>query len=150
MRCLALFCLAIGLSGPAVANELECGSFRIDGDSLDLAPLPGFVEVCSRHAELCDALTRAYPPSVTTLGYFVTEDEWARFEETEELGFRVYLIAQTGGRDSDEEFQQLKGYIKAQQGQLPDNTELPSFIEKHGLSACCRVVFNSNEFLYVD
>jgi hypothetical protein len=34
---------------------------------------------------------------------------------------------------------------------MADETELAAaFIDEHGLAAFCRVVFNSNEFLYVD
>ena len=132
MSSLASITIALVFASTVMAGDLECSSYEVDGGTLDLAPLPGFVEACSRNTMLCDVLTRSYPSGITTLGYFVTEDDWARFLETQELGFRVYLIAQTSGRKSDEEFEQLKNYVKAQQGQLPDNTELPSFIEKHG------------------
>ena len=36
---------------------------------------------------------------------------------------------------------------------LPTKTEeleFSAFVEKHGLAAFCRVLFNSNEFLFVD
>lgn len=38
-------------------------------------------------------------------------------------------------------------------GRLPSENELrdtAAFIRQHGLAALCRVIFNSNEFLYVD
>jgi hypothetical protein len=38
-------------------------------------------------------------------------------------------------------------------GRKPDAEELEmsrAFIDQHGLAALCRVLFNSNEFLYVD
>ena len=38
-------------------------------------------------------------------------------------------------------------------GRLPSDDEsraTEAFIQQHGLAALCRVIFNSNEFLYVD
>lgn len=132
MRILPTVCLLIVCAGGHAAAESQCGTFPIEFPSLDLAPPPGFVEVCSRNAQLCEVLTRGYPPSVTTRGYFVTEEEWNRFAETEELGFTAYLIAQTSGTKSAEEFKQFKEYVIAQQGEVPDHTELPSFLKKNG------------------
>jgi len=38
-------------------------------------------------------------------------------------------------------------------GRLPSVNELrvtEAFVQQHGLAALCRVIFNSNEFLYID
>ena len=54
--------------------------------------------------------------------------------------------------DSDHEAQTRMVYRLAF-GRRPTGRELAasvSFVEQHGLSAFCRVIFNSNEFLYVD
>ena len=132
MCILLTVCLLIVCDGGLAAADSKCATFPIESPPLDLAPPPGFVEVCSRNEQLCEVLTRGYPPSVTTLGYFVTEEEWGRFSETEELGFTVYLIAQTSATQSVEEFKEFKEYLIARQGEVPDHTELPSFLEKNG------------------
>lgn len=53
----------------------------------------------------------------------------------------------------DETSQQIKHIYRRAFGRVPDRKELElagRFIKQHGLAAFCRVIFNSNEFLYVD
>jgi len=62
--------------------------------AVDLAPPTGYVDVCSRDAQLCKRLTEGYPPSVQTLAYFVLAKEWQLHERGALDGFTQYLIAQ--------------------------------------------------------
>ena len=58
------------LAYPSVGGAAEkCGSFPIKtgGERVDVAPLMGFVEVCSQDVALCRALTQGYPPWLTTI-----------------------------------------------------------------------------------
>jgi hypothetical protein len=77
----------------AEAAETGCGSFAlpVDGRNLDLAPPHGFVEICGQDANLCRTLTAGYPPSVPTLGYFVSPEDWKRFKSGPPIGFTRYL-----------------------------------------------------------
>ena len=85
------------LGGSIVFGD-SCGSFRDarGRSSVDVAPLPGFVDVCSRDFQLCVMLTQGYPPSVQTIAYFVPIEEWDRYQKSEHKGFSRYLIAQKG------------------------------------------------------
>src|SRR5213082_1409182 len=96
-RVILLVAVALVSVVHAEAAETGCGSFvsRVDGQSLDLAPPRGFVEICGQDAELCRTLTAGYPPSVLTLGYFVSPEEWKRFKSGPPIGFTRYLIAQS-------------------------------------------------------
>jgi hypothetical protein len=121
----------------ATASEqapTTCGSYAAHaGDSqLDLAPLAGFVEICAKDPVLCRTLTEGYPPSVKTLGYFVTTSEWERFEKGPRIGFTKYLIAQHATSMRQSEFADFKTYLRSQQGVTPDHTELPRVLESKG------------------
>ncbi len=118
----------------AAAAE-PCDSFRDSRarSAIDFAPPIGFIDVCSRDAQLCNLLTKGYPPSVQTIGYFVRAEEWQRYQKTEQKGFSRYLIAQRARTTmSTTEFADFKRYIRGQQGNTPDHTELPSVLESQG------------------
>ena len=112
----------------------SCGSFRdsLEISSVDVAPLPGFVDVCSRNSELCVMLTHGYPPGVQTIGYFVPAEQWQRYQQGEHKGFSPYLIAQKGRTLSTEEFADFKRYVHSQQGNIPDHTQLAAIFELRG------------------
>jgi hypothetical protein len=135
MRMLHLACLLMLLATAAPEQApTTCGSYAAQaGDSqVDLAPLPGFVEICAKDAALCHTLTEGYPPSVKTLGYFVTTDEWERFQKGPRIGFSTYLIAQHATSMRQSEFADFKTYLRCQQGVTPDHTELPRVLESKG------------------
>jgi hypothetical protein len=99
---------------------------------VDLAPLPGFIDVCSRDFQLCVMLTEGYPPSVQTIGYFVPVEEWERYQKGRHKGFSRYLIAQKGETLSAESFADFKRYVHSQQGNIADHTKLATVFESHG------------------
>jgi len=120
------------LAYPSVCGAADkCGSFPIKtgGERLDVAPLMGFVEVCSQDAALCRALTQGYPPSAMTVGYFVTADEWARFKKGALPGFTNYLIAQIAKSTSPANLPDIKAFLKSRQGQIPDHTKVPDVLK---------------------
>jgi len=112
----------------------SCDSFRDarGRSSVDVAPLPGFVDVCSRDFQLCVMLTQGYPPSVETIGYFVPAEQWQRYQEGQHKGFSPYLIAQKARTLSTEDFAEFKRYVHSQQGNIPDHTELAMVFESRG------------------
>ena len=122
---LATVLVASLASHTAVAQP--CDTFRdAKGRStIDFAPPPGFIDVCSRDVLLCTVLTQGYPPSVTTVAYFVTVEDWQRYQHGERKGFSQYLIAQLARTMSSDKFAEIKKYIHDQAGQIPDHTELP-------------------------
>jgi hypothetical protein len=122
------------LLGAAAAAQPACAPWpaAAGGPALDLAPPPGYAEVCSQDAALCHRLTAGYPPSVLTLGYFVPVDEWAAFRRGETLGFRQYLIAQLATATAPDDLPGLKARLRAQQGDAPDHTQLPAVFESAG------------------
>ncbi len=115
------------------APEL-CDSFRDPkGRSVvDFAPPSGFLDVCSRDAALCDLVTRGYPQSVQTIGYFVPAEEWLRYQKRELRGFSRYLIGQRGRTLSAKDFSDFKSYVHEKQGDIPDHTELPKHLKDFG------------------
>ena len=115
----------------SVALAEPCGSFRDtrERSQVDFAPLDGFVDVCSRDFQLCVALTEGYPPSVKTIGYFVPAEEWQRYQKGSTTGFSRYLIGQRVTTMSPAEFSEFKQYIHAQQGSMPDHTNLPATLD---------------------
>src|SRR4029450_4598628 len=102
------------LGGSVIFGD-SCESFRDTRgrSSVDVAPLSGFVDVCSRDFQLCVMLTQGYPPSVQTIGYFVPIEEWQRYQKGQHKGFSRYLIAQKGRALSTEEFGDFKSYSPA-------------------------------------
>jgi hypothetical protein len=118
------------LTAPWSLSE-RCGSFRDAGDRsrIDFAPLDGFVDVCSQDFQLCVKLTQGYPPSVTTIGYFVLREEWEHHRKGERSGFSRYLIGQRATTMSDSEFAGFKQYVHSQQANIPDHTEAPATLE---------------------
>ena len=117
-----------------VLHADSCGSFRDARGctSVDVAPLPGFVDVCSRDFQLCVMLTQGFPPSVQTIGYFVPVEEWERYQTGQHKGFSRYLIAQKARTLSAEDFAGFKRYVHSQNGNIPDHTKLASLLESHG------------------
>jgi hypothetical protein len=105
---------------------------KVGSGRLDLAPPGGFVEICSQDAKLCSTLTRGFPPSVQTVGYFVSPQEWAQFKKGEILGFTRYLIAQISRSTAAQGFPGLKDFVRSQQGTIPDHTDLPSTLKSQG------------------
>ena len=89
-----------------------------------MAPPSGFTEICAQDRELCRALTAGYPPTVTTLGYFVQSTEWAAHLRGERASPTKYLIAQ-GTSTSEDEFPALKAFIGERAGRIPDNSRVP-------------------------
>ena len=111
-----------------------CDSWRAPiGDStIDLAPPRGFIEVCSLDAQLCDVLTAGFPPSVRTLGYFATRRDWELFRSDSSAGFKHYLIAQLTLNRTAEQLSGFKAYLRSQQGNIPDHSELPRMLTAQG------------------
>jgi hypothetical protein len=104
----------------------SAGSFQIDLST------PGhFIDVCAEDATLCKTLTSQYPPTVSTLAYFVLPDEW-KAAKKEFRGFRRYLIAQLSGSMSPDKLPGFKQYLHSQQGEIPDHTALPSVLASRG------------------
>jgi hypothetical protein len=119
--------------GPVGAQTVSVCSSQLrnaGGIEVDLAPPGTYVDLCREDLELCRTLTAGYPPSVTTLAYFVPADDWATFQKTRQ-GFREYLIAQLGSERVDE-LPRLKEYVRAQSGNIPDHTQLPRIFADRG------------------
>jgi hypothetical protein len=131
IACVVVFLLCLVGS---VLHADSCGSFRDarGRSSVDVAPLPGFVDVCSRDFQLCVMLTQGFPPSVQTIGYFVPVEEWERYQTGQHKGFSRYLIAQKARTLSAEDFAGFKRYVHSQNGNIPDHTKLASLLESHG------------------
>ena len=124
--------LLLLISGSAFGDS--CDSFRDSRgrSAIDFAPLPGFVDVCSRDFQLCVLLTEGYPPSVQTLGYFVPSEEWEQYQKGQHKGFSRYLIAQKGEPLSAEKFADFKRYVHSQQGDIADHTNPAAIFESRG------------------
>ena len=126
--------LAVLLALTAALNAQNlCQSAKdaVGGTEIDLAPLAGYVEVCAQDTALCHTLTDGFPPSVTTLGYFVTSDGWRAYRQAAQ-GFDQYLIAQLARSMSAGDIPGFKRYVHAQQGSIPDHTRLPAVLESEG------------------
>ena len=146
MKLVLVATLLLLVSNPVWSADL-CGSFRDpDGrSSIDFAPLNDFVDVCSRDVALCALLSKGYPPSVQTIGYFVLPEEWQRYQK-EHLGFSRYLIAQKGKTLSTDEFAGLKDYIRSQQGRIEDHTKLVDTFNLRG-QAFLGVIDEGDDFI---
>jgi hypothetical protein len=82
--------------------------------------------------KLCSLLTRGYPPSTQTVGYFVLDGEWAKFKKGELEGFTRYLIAQISQSTRPEDFPALKEFIRSRHGKVADHTDLPGTLKSRG------------------
>jgi hypothetical protein len=133
LRSVAIALLCLAATTQLLSGDESCGTFvsSIAGTSLNLAPPLGFVEICGQDAKLCQTLTSGYPPSSHTLGYFVTAEEWARYRKSP-IGFSKFLIAQHAGSMSPDMLPDFKKYVRSQQGDIPDNTDLPSTLQSRG------------------
>jgi hypothetical protein len=132
LRCSVGVFLALASVGEASAAEVRCGTapVKFNGRPLDLAPPMGFVEICAKDRALCAVLTAGYPPTVTTLGYFVRADEWEARKKAGS-GFHNYLIAQAD-ESKPAMLAELKGYVKSRDGAMPDHTDLPGTLLSRG------------------
>jgi len=125
---MALLCCL--MAQPAIADS-ACGSFAVPvGPSrINLAPPSGFVEVCGRDSPLCTRLTAGYPKTAKTIGYFVNPQEWDQYRGGHFSGFSHYLIAQLANGVLPAEFSDLRRFIRSQQGDIPDHTQLPANVD---------------------
>jgi hypothetical protein len=71
-------------------------------------------------------------PTQCSIGYFVPNEEWQRYQDGKHKGISRYLIAQRGRTLSKEEFADFKRYVHSQQGSIADHTDLPSVFESRG------------------
>jgi hypothetical protein len=128
-----LLLFVVLISAPQLSAQV-CDSWRANvGDTtIDLAPPRGFIEVCSLDPQLCSVLTAGYPPSVKTLGYFVAGRDWELFRRDSSRGFKHYLIAQLALNRSAEQLSGFKAYLRAQQGNIPDHSQLPRMLTAQG------------------
>ena len=111
----------------------SCGSFSMQGHSIrDLRPPNGFVEICSQDEPLCNLLTKGYPPSAKTIGFFVLALDWESYRRGEINGFSKSLIAQVSGNTPASKFGEFKAGLRARQGDIPDKTDLPAMLESKG------------------
>jgi hypothetical protein len=126
--------LFIGLISSRQLSAQVCDSWRahIGDTTIDLAPPRGFIEVCSLDPQLCSVLTAGYPPSVKTLGYFAAGRDWELFRRDSSLGFKHYLIAQLALNKTAEQLPGFKAYLRAQQGNIPDHSDLPRMLVAQG------------------
>jgi hypothetical protein len=127
LAALAFLPAALGAQGQCAARPLS-----VAGTQFELLPLAGFVEICGQDAALCRQLTAGYPPSTTTLGYFVRQEEWRAYRQGTFQGFTQYLIAQGAGSLSPSGLPAFKRHIRAQQGEIPDHSRLPALVESGG------------------
>jgi hypothetical protein len=104
----------------------------LGGGRIDLAPPHGFVEICAEDAALCRTLTAKYPPSVTTLGYFVPAAEWASRAKEGTPSFARYLIAQVAPHKTAAQLPEVKSFVRSQQHGLPDRAELAETLRRDG------------------
>jgi hypothetical protein len=128
------FAMAGALTARMLTAQTACGSFVPTGagDALDLAPPVAFVEICSQDARLCDFLTRGFPASLATVGYFVATPEWEAHQRDPTTNFDHYLIAQLPSSATPADLPGLKAHIHAYQGAIPDHTQLPSVLKSDG------------------
>ena len=121
----------LALAGHAAWAQAACASLprQAAGDLLDLAPPPGYTDVCAEDASLCRLLTAGYPPSVTTLAYLVPTADWEAFQQDRVRGFPQYLIGQLAGRMRAADLPGFKAHVRAQQGDIADHTEPPPAVE---------------------
>ena len=127
----ALAVLGVAVATAAAQTTCQSAKRSITGGDIDLAPLAGYVDICAQDNPVCRTLTAGYPPSVSTIGYFVLADEWRSFQQTPR-GFTQYFIAQLALGTSPGDFPGLKQYLHSQQGSIPDHTRLPALLDSIG------------------
>ncbi|HEY6927992.1 MAG TPA: hypothetical protein VI653_31230 [Steroidobacteraceae bacterium] len=127
----ALAVLGVAVATAAAQTTCQSAKRSFTSGDIDLAPLPGYVDICSEDTLVCRTLTAGFPPSVTTMGYFVTADEWRSFQQAPQ-GFTQYLIAQLAESTSRGDFPGLKQCLRSQQGNIPDHTRLPFLLDSVG------------------
>jgi hypothetical protein len=132
MRSAYTFVLLLPLFGELRAQACDSRQAQAADSSVDLAPPPGFIEICSLDSQLCRVLTAGYPPSVRTLGYFADSADWNAFQKDSTVGFKHYLIAQLATTMRPEQLAGFKQYLRSQQGNIPDHSSLPSVLAAQG------------------
>jgi hypothetical protein len=124
--------IAIIIPFSALAQDACVSTIRSAGPlQIDLSPPGHFIDVCAEDAALCKTLTSGYPPTVSTLAYFVLPGEW-KAAKAKPRGFSRYLIAQLAGSMSPDKLPGFKQYLHSQQGQVPDHTALPTVLASRG------------------
>ena len=76
----------------------------------------------------------------------------SQFTLEESDAFAAKVLADLGKENRDDLGQQIRLVFQLALGRQPDSIELNDalpVVQKHGLSTLCRVVFNSNEFLFL-
>jgi hypothetical protein len=77
-------------------------------------------------------LTAGYPKTTKTLGYFVSPQEWDQYRGGHLSGFSHYLIAQLATGASSADFAGIRRFVRSQNGDIPDHTQLPASFESEG------------------
>jgi hypothetical protein len=133
MQCQFLLAvLAMIVPFSALAQDACVHTLRSAGPlQVDVAPPGQYIDVCAEDASLCKTLTSGYPPTASTLAYFVLPGEW-KAAKGKPRGFTRYLIAQLSGSMSPDKLPGFKQYLHSQQGQIPDHTTLPSVLASRG------------------
>src|SRR5258707_10884785 len=109
--------LAMIVPFSALAQDACVPTIRSAGPfQIDVSPPGHFIDVCAEDASLCKTLTSktltsGYPPTVSTLAYFVLPDEWKAAKEKPPRGFTRYLIAQLSGSMSPDKLPGFKQYL---------------------------------------
>ncbi len=105
------------------SSRAGCGQIQaaLGGTAIGLAAPAGFVEVCTKDEQLCHELTSGYPPTVTTIGYFVPADKWAAHNRGEHPRLGRLLVAQETSTGEDA-FPALKEVLRERQGRIPDHS----------------------------
>jgi hypothetical protein len=134
MHMLACCVLALVLAAPAAASISECGSEvrSVEGRPLDLAPPKGYVDVCAHDQQLCQTLTKAYPPSLRRLGYFVPKEEWEANQDKAPTSFRRYLIALLATNKKPQQLAAVKARLRTDVGAAPDAAQLMTVVQDKG------------------
>jgi hypothetical protein len=114
--------------------QSACGSYVYAGTGgpIDLAPVAGYVEICSQDTQLCKYLTRGYPPDVITVGYFVAAPEWEAHRRDPTTNFDHYLIAQLSTRFTVADLSGFKAYVHSNHGEIPDRSKIPEHLTSEG------------------
>jgi hypothetical protein len=67
-----------------------------------------------------------------TLGYFVAQAEWDAHRRDPSTNFSHYLIAQLAGTMAPADLPGFKSYVHANNGAVPDHSQLPAVLQSKG------------------
>ena len=128
-----VMCVLVLLAGYCVAEERQCSSVkrRVGEVQVDVAPPPGFVDICALDTELCTLVTRDWWPSRQTLAWFVTAEDWALYEKEKNHGFTHHLVVQLIGDMSEDKFRENKQFVH-KYTVTPARIQLPERCETRG------------------